>query len=190
MLAIVFWNTPRHGAGAACYRDALREFHAALARSRPKGFRFSATFAAPAVPWFEPDTEIYEDWYVLSNFAAVDSLDEAVLHAHGREPHRYLMRHTGSATGAVFGLTNGGARLQNLTTAHWFFKPRDVSAEDLAAMVTAQIPAGRFSYWTRALALGPAGDCLLSSEPIELPEQFDCVTVQRRLVWPRPATTD
>ncbi len=183
MLAIVFWNSRRTNASENDYRSSLIEFHQALNKNKPAGFRFSVTYRAGAVPWFAPKNEIFEDWYLLSNFAAMDVLDRAVLSTHGKEAHRYLMSNTGQASGAAFGLTRGMARMENLPVANWLQKPRNVSDCKLLKTIEEQLPAGKFSFWSRAMALGPTEQCVLSSGPVALPSRYRAVSVQRKLVW-------
>ena len=158
-------------------------FHKALNENKPSGFRFSVTYRIQAVPWFTPRNEIFEDWYVMSNFAAMDVLDRAVLSTHGKEAHRYLMKNTAKASGGAFGLTKGVARMEDLPVANWLHRHRSFSNDKLVKMVEEQLPGGKYSFWNRAMALGPTEQCLLSSGPVELPSSYRAVSVQRKLVW-------
>lgn len=183
MLAIVFWNARRKGVEPGVYAESLIGFHRALRLARPAGFRFSATYRVEPLPWFDPGTEIYEDYYLVSNFEAIDNLNGAVLRGQDMAAHRELMQRTGAANGAIFALSSGTARIEQLPVATWFIKPRNVSADELMKSASQQSPDLQCSLWTRSLALGPIENCLLSSDRIELPDHYLSVSVDRELVW-------
>ena len=183
MLAVVFWNSRRTSNEANSYESSLSEFHQALNANKPEGFRFSATYRVAEIPWFTPKNEIYEDWYVLKNFAALDCLDYAVMHTDSKDAHRYLMMNTAMASGAIYALTKGAARLDGLPEANWLLKPRKVTVDNFIESTKAQLTDGKCSLWTRALGLGPTQHCLLSSSPVDLPKSHRAFSTQRELLW-------
>lgn len=188
MLAIVFWNTRKTDISRGRYETSLRAFHDALNSDKPDGFRFSTIFRVEGLPWFKSTSEIYEDWYVIRNFAAMDALDHAVMQTLAKAAHRDLMKSTAGASGAIVGLTKGVARVSHMTYANWLYKPREVSADDFVDSVNRQLPDGKCSLWTRAMALGPTEHCLLSSGPANLSQKYRATVVRRTLVW-QPSST-
>ena len=183
MLAVVFWNSRRTDSDADSYESNLSEFHQALNANKPEGFRFSATYRVAKAPWFTPKNEIYEDWYVLKNFAALDSLDRAVMHTDSKDAHRYLMTGTAMASGAIYALTKGAARLDGLLEANWLLKPRKVTIDKFIESTKAQLAGGKCSLWSRALGLGPTQHCLLSSGPVDFPQSHRSFSSRRELLW-------
>jgi len=183
LLAVVFWNSRRAKDDVGGYESSLTEFHQALNANKPEGFRFSATYRVAETPWFTPKNEIFEDWYVLKNFAALDSLDYAVMHTGSKDAHRHLMKSTAAASGAIFALTKGAARFDGLPEANWMLKPRNMTVDSLIASTRAQLPDGKCSLWTRALGLGPTQHCLLSSGPVVFPKNYRAFSAQRELIW-------
>jgi hypothetical protein len=184
MLAIVFWNARRVQCDSAAYQQSLIDFHQSLTDKKINGFRYSATFRISGVPWFEPATEVFEDWYVMKNFAGMDALDQAVVEEPCQAPHMALMQTLSGAVGGAYGLINGVGRMSGMAHAQWFSKPRDVSDEDIETLVQTQNPGARHSFWARGMAMGPMGNVLLSTIPVTLPDNFGAVSVQRDRVWP------
>jgi len=90
MLAYLTWHTPAPGVDSGAYERALAAFHQSLAHVPPSGFGGSATFRVARLPapgsedgWAELETEAYEDWYLLDNWASLGVLEEAAV-ARGR----------------------------------------------------------------------------------------------------------
>ncbi len=183
MLAVVFWNARRESCSVDSYADALHRFHQELNGDKPHGFRFSTTYVVDALPWLSSKTEVYEDWYVMANFAAMDALDEAVIDTERLPAHRELMTQASTAYGGIFYLKSGPARMDKFSYAHWLPRPRGVAAEDIATQAKQRNPELKCSVWTRAMALGPSEYCLLGSEPIDGPEGIDVTQIKRRLFW-------
>jgi len=150
LLAVVFWNSRRTSNDADSYESTLSEFHQALNSNKPEGFRFSATYRVAKTPWFTPKNEIYEDWYVRENFAALYSLDHAVMHTDSKDAHRYLMMNTAMASGAIYALSKGAARLDSLSEANWLLKPRKVTVDNFIESTKAQLADGKCSLWRLA----------------------------------------
>jgi hypothetical protein len=184
MLAIIFWNARLTQCDAGTYQNSLTGFHQSLSEKKIDGFRYSATFRVSNVPWFEPETAVYEDWYVMKNFAGMDALDQAVVETPCQAPHMALMQSLSGAVGGAYGLVNGVGRMAGMAHAQWFSKPRDVSDADIAALVQTQAPGAQHSFWTRGMAMGPMGNVLLSNEPVTLPDRFGALSVARERVWP------
>ena len=183
MIALVFWNSCREPAAAGAYRHALVEFHRSLNALKPAGFRYSATFETGSLPWFRSALPVYEDWYVLRDFAAIDALDRAVLDEAALSSHRFLMKNTGAALGTIVGLNAGPIRIHEFAAAHWLSRPGGVSMGDVVADATRAAPGARCSVWTRALGLGPCEHCILTTGEASFPPGCDAVCVRRSTVW-------
>ena len=78
MLAYVFWHQPTGEGARDEYERALVEFHRVLTGDPPAGFLGSATYRLPGVGW-APDGDVYEDWYLVRDSAALDPLNEAAV---------------------------------------------------------------------------------------------------------------
>ena len=184
MLAFVFWSTPINGTDVQQFEDSLSGFHEELNRDRTAGFRRSVSFRVTSkLPWLQNQRALYEDWYLLSNFAAMDRLDQRIADDHSLPSHRCLMRRTGAASGAVVYLDKGSAYVETNRFAWWFARSRTTSASSLVAAIRIEHPGLRCSVWTRAMALGPAGNCLLANVDIADTMPPTAVRVARDLLW-------
>ena len=186
MLALIFWNARRTDVDKSRYREALFAFHAELNRVKPAGLRYSCTFMSPPLPWFAPTNEVYEDWYVLRNFAGVDALDEAVAERDTMQSHRYLMRNTAGASAAIVGLAGGQAKICDYTEAYWTSTPRGITSAEFVSRAANQSRMARTSVWTRSLALGPREQLVLAKAPISEGFLNDAIHLKRQLMW-RPS---
>jgi len=184
LLALIFWNARRSDADQTQYRDALFGFHEELNDNKPAGFRFSCTFASPPTPWFNAGSEIYEDWYVLRNFAGIDALEEAVANRDTMQSHRFLMRHTAGASAAIVGLSGGQARIFDFTEAYWTSTRQAIAIDGFfAANLAGGSSRVNMSVWTRSLALGPNERLILAKASIPEDVARGAVHLQRQLEW-------
>ena len=184
MLAFVFWSTPISGNDVRRFEDSLSCFHEELNDNRVAGFRRSVSFRVTSkLPWLRTQQALYEDWYLLSNFAAMDRLDQRIADAHSLPAHRRLMQQTGDASGAVVYLDKGSAYVEKNRFAWWFARSRAVTATELVAAVQDEHDGARSSVWTRAMALGPAGTCLLADVDVEDTVLPTATKVDRTLLW-------
>jgi len=135
------------------------------------------------LPWLKSDDRVYEDWYIMTNFASLDALDQLVFKNKRVPSHRALMTRTGRASGAVMYLENGTPYVERSRIAYWFSRPRTASVDDSPTMANPAQLANAASLWTRAMALGPAGNCLLVDEAISLPPAIRAIETCRDLFW-------
>lgn len=180
MLAVVFWHRRKNQNPRDQYVNALMDFHKGLKAIKPKLFRFSATFETPGVPWLSSDTETYEDWYIMSKFAGMDALDEAIQNV---EPHRHLMKMVGGVKGGFFGLTDGQPKLAQLLQATWYTNTREYPEDEVIKRMGPQTKKADYSLWARAMGAGPVPNCLLSAGPVTLPTSFSSLSQTRKLIW-------
>jgi hypothetical protein len=161
-LAYVFWHQPR--AAAADYEPPLVDFHEALRRSPVEGLLGSRSFRVPALPWLADGG--YEDWYVVSDFAALGRLNEAAVDSRHMGAHDAVAALAGGAVGGLYALMAGDALLGHRFAA-WFGKPGGMAYADLLVTVgvrDSELPPGAVALWQRQLLLGPAPEFVLTGE--------------------------
>ncbi|HEY2638130.1 MAG TPA: hypothetical protein VGI54_12110, partial [Solirubrobacteraceae bacterium] len=150
MLAYVFWHRPT--GEAATYEDALRAFHAALAADPPPGFHRSLAVRLDAAPWLAGTGTAYEDWYLVADWAALGTLNEAAVSGARRSPHDAVAGRAGHGAGAVYAPLAGAGDGLAGDRAAWLAKPAGTSYGDWLATLTAM----GTEVWQRQMTLGPA----------------------------------
>ena len=73
MLAYVFRHWPSQGTDRGGYEVTHLQFHQSIANESPPGFHRSFVFRLEKAPWIAATGPIYEDWYLVENFAALES---------------------------------------------------------------------------------------------------------------------
>jgi hypothetical protein len=201
MLAYLSWHRSAAGVQAAAYERALERFHRSLAHRPPSGFRGSGTFRVSELRWLEPGEGTgegeggrsepgYEDWYLLDDWAAVGILEEAAV-AHGHlSAHDAVASLAGAATGAIYRLVEGRARLDGAGVQVWVARAPGHDHPSLAALLGDGMDRDLGALWRRCIGLGPAPEyCLLAAEPpagvaaSRLPAGWSSRTVSREAVW-------
>ena len=202
MLAYLSWHRAAPEVEPAAYEQALERFHRSLAHRPPSGFRGSAAFALAELPWLSaaegergPDAGSadkragYEDWYLLEDWAAVGVLEEAAV-SHGHlTAHHKVAALAGAATGSIYRLIEGQARLHE-TAAVWVTRSPGHENPSLAALLGDGMDPRLDGLWRRCLGLGPAPEfCLLASEApsgvaaSRLPAGWSAQVLARRTLW-------
>jgi hypothetical protein len=170
MLAYVFWHWPAPGPDPRPYVERLLEFHRALRDARPVGFRGSRVLAIEGAPW-APGAPAYEDWYLVDDFAALGTLNDAAVTAARQVPHDAVARLAAGGAGGVYRrLATGPAGIERVA---WCAKP---AGEPYAAFL-GRLPAAE--AWQRQMVLGPTPEfCVFGPAPAGV----EAVTVQARVV--------
>ena len=164
MLAYVFAHRPEPGVDAGMYEQALRAFHAELARGGSAGFVASTTYRF--------DDGGYSDWYLVESSAALDALNHAAVTGSRAQSHEIAARMAGGGSGKLISLAAGDADLGALHETG-FAKPRGQSYPDLYASLHALTARPGVALWRRMMVLGPPPEfCLTSSDPVELPAEL------------------
>jgi hypothetical protein len=178
-LAYVFWHSgPRQGDGAG-YEAALTAFHEALAESAPPGFAGSAAYAVDGAAWQQPP--LYEDWYLLTDWAALGVLNEAAVDARRRGVHDAVAGAVRGGEGSIYALRAGTAEATLRGPALWLPKPVGVPYPGFREEL-ARLAAGDGGVWERQLALGPAPEyCVVTGAGAPAAATI----VQRRPVFTR-----
>jgi hypothetical protein len=159
LLAYVFSHRPAADTDVTAYEDALRRFHAELARSGAAGFVTSTTYLAGGE---------YSDWYLVESSAALDAINEAAVSGSRSAPHDAAARMAASGSGKLLRLANGRPDLE-APYEIGFSKPAGMPYPALYESVD------HFggSLWRRMMVLGPPPEfCLVSRNPVELPAEF------------------
>ncbi len=196
MLAYVSWHRPAPTVDAEAYERALEQFHRSLAHSPPSGFRGSAMFRAPELPWLASrdapasDAGAYEDWYLIDDWSALGVLEEAAV-SHGHvTAHDRIASLSGVATGGVYRFLEGHAGLSEAQTAVWVARSHGHEHPSLSALLGDGMDPAVDGLWRRCLGLGPAPEfCLLGSEaaagvaPARLPAGWSATILERRALW-------
>ncbi len=196
MLAYLTWHRPAERVDAPVYERALERFHRSLAHRPPSGFRGSASFRLPIVPWLttgSPDGAEgpgYEDWYLIEDWAAVGVLEEAAVAAGHTSAHEGIAALAGGETAAIYRLVEGAAQLRGAETAVWVSSAPNPLRPSLPALLGDGMDPASDGLWRRCLGLGPAPEyCLLAREtPLgvsggRLPSGWHARTVGRQPVW-------
>lgn len=160
MLAYVFSHRAATGVEVEPYENALRSFHAELARARPHGFISSTTYRVG---------DGYSDWYLVESSAALDFLNEAAVSGTRSAPHEAAARMAADGSGKLMMLAQGEADLGSLHEAG-FAKPPGMPYRDLYALTLPVAARPGVALWRRMMVLGPPPEfCLVSREPVALP---------------------
>jgi hypothetical protein len=194
VLAFLAWHRPAPDVARERYESALERFHRSLAHQPPAGFRGSASVRVEQVPWL--DGAVYEDWYVIEDWAALGVLEDAAVSRGHVSAHSAAASLTGMETAAVYRLLEGSADPGRASMAVWVAAARGHERPALAQLLGDGIDPERDGLWQRCLVLGPAPEyCLLAGAsspegeapagvaPSRLPEGWTATTLAREVLW-------
>jgi hypothetical protein len=183
MIAYVFWHWPKNGTKPEEYQADLKAFHDRLRKSPPAGFRRSSTRRIEGTTWL-PAGPAYEDWYLLDNTGALDSLGEGVTRGGVGERHDPIAALAAGGTAGLYKPAVASEHSGNGSTAFWFAKPDGLSYQAVySALDTLEAGAGT-GLWSRMFTLGPTPEfCLLRNRAISLPDYWRAIAVHRTVVW-------
>ena len=174
MLAYVFWHWPQAHIDRDAYVEHLIDFQRTLAANKSAGFRESVVYRIRGADWLKTDGEVYEEWYLLDDSAAMDPLNYAAVNGPCLEPHNRVAREALDGTGGLYRLRSGEFGEPKFAT--WLSKPSGVSYQDFFASL-----AG-VTLWGRQMTLGPTTEfCVHSATPLDLPG----TTIALDLIYPR-----
>lgn len=178
MIAYIFWHSPSPATNRALYEAELSAFHQVLASQRPEGYISSTSFGVSGLCWVDGDGA-YEDWYLLRDFASLDTINRAAVAAPAKETHDRLAREAATGAGGLYALRFGRQNSSGLL-ALWFAKPAGMTYDVFDRMMR---PVGdqNGSLWQRQLCLGPSREfCLLLDADIALPQPLEPLRIERR----------
>lgn len=184
MIAYVFWHGKQASIAAEAYEQRQRAFHAALASAPPAGFLRSWSGALAGAPWASAGGAAYEDWYMVEDFAALGTLNDAAVSMSRQGPHDAAAAVAASGAGGVYRLHLGRAAAAP-QHATWFSKPTGMTYQALYQYLAPVIARMEGQLWLRQMVLGPAPElCIHTASPVPLPAAFDTLTIPLRSVWP------
>jgi len=184
MLAYIFWHWPYPRVDKTSYQHYLIDFHDALRAQKLAGFHYSTVFQLEHAPWIDTHGEVYEEWYVVQNFAALEALNEGAVSGSCKEPHNRVASHAAGGAGGLYQLRAGEPGLATAHAALWFAKPSGMSYEDLYAALQPGIEQATGSLWQRQMVLGPAPEFRWHSpRDHTLPEIFNCLKIPLLQIW-------
>lgn len=183
MLAYVFWHWADSAAVAEQYEELLRGFHRALAAHPPEGFRGSAALRVEGAGWL-PQAHGYEDWYLIEDFAALGTLNEAAVSGARQAPHDQVAQLARGGTAGIYRLIAGRPEFKAARWATWISKPAGTSYTEFYDELRPWPERPETTLWQRQLTLGPTTEfCLQSREKVELPERITGAAVALTPLW-------
>lgn len=167
-----------------------RAFHAALTATPPSGYDGSFSVGLSRAPWVAGGRDVYEDWYLVKEFGALDRLNEAAVSHSRAVPHDAAATVAAGGAGGLYGLRQGMV-LRHPRYAQWFGKPDGMPYAELVAQLSPVVDQAQGALWMRQMALGPAPEfCLHSATPVPLPAAFTPLVIPLRQVWPEHANDE
>ena|SRR5579872_5931350 len=180
MLAYVFWHVKQSDTPPAEYEEALKRFHESLRADPPTGFERSLTFRVQGGEWI-PQGEGYEDWYLVRDSSALDSLNRGAVTGSNLDSHEATARLATWGSAGLYRPFGGDPVELDARSALWFDKPREVSYQALRSRLEANQPGITRQLWQRQMTLGPTPEfCLLGRGAEALPYGWNGQLIVRR----------
>ena len=185
MLAYVFWHWPLPTVHERDYTTLLVAFHQSLSNHAFPGFHSSHIFQIENAPWGPPDRSLYEDWYCIENFAALDMLNKTAVTAANKAPHDRAAQNAADGKAGLYQLCGGEADPARAHVAHWFAKPSGLAYDAFFSLLHPLVEENGGALWQRQMTLGPTPEfCWWVPVPPSLPETIASIALPLKLVWP------
>jgi hypothetical protein len=184
MLAYVFRHWPSQSSDRGDYEATHLQFHQSIANESPAGFHRSFVFRLVKASWIAATGPIYEDWYLVENFAALESLNEGAVSGKNRSSHDRIAQRASGGSGALYRLRVGEPHVAKARMALWFSKPRGLPYPEFYAGVSREALDSGGGLWERQMVLGPSPECcLLLATRRLVPKALDTEEIPLELVW-------
>jgi hypothetical protein len=167
MLAYLFWHEPRPEVDAERYVALLQAFHRALAAAPPPSFVRSWSVRLDGAPWDAGPRQPFEDWYLVGDWAALGTLNDAAVRPPREGPHDAIAAQATNGAGGLY-LLQHGTLDGPASWAGWVVKPQGEPYETFEPQLHAAVDvAGGGAVLRRQMVLGPAPEyaVLAGSEP-------------------------
>jgi hypothetical protein len=187
MQAYVFWHWPLPTITAHDYTEHLISFHQSLRDNAFPGFHSSHIFQLMNAPWGPPNQSCYEDWYLVENFAALETLNTIAVTAANKAPHDQAARYAAAGKAGLYQLCAGVADPTRAHIACWFAKPSGMAYTAFFSLIRPLVEENKGALWQRQMTLGPTPEfCWWAPVSPSLPATFTEVTLPLVLVWSTP----
>lgn len=184
MLAYVFWHWPQANVDRDEYVEHLIDFQRTLAANKPDGFRESVVFRIRGASWLNTQGEVYEEWYLLDDSAAMDRLNDGAVSGACLEPHNRVAREAEDGTGGLYRFRAGDEKLGRSRFAVWLSKPSGVTYKDFYAGLESLTSQPGVGLWGRQMTLGPTTEfCIHGPTPLEPPDGYSGESFSLELMW-------
>jgi hypothetical protein len=184
VLAYVFWHWPRTDVQRQEYEQRQQRFHGAMRDAPSPGYLGSCSYAVAGARW-TGGADAYEDWYLVENSAALDSLNEAAVSGARQVPHDAAAAGAANGTAGLYRLRRGDVDSARPTVAAWFGKPAGMSYAELDAVLEPVVRESGGVLWMRQMVLGPTPEfCLQCRQSFTFPAPFEPLWVTVRRIWP------
>lgn len=185
MLAYVFWHWPQSSVDPDTYINHLLDFHNTFASNKPIGFQESVVLRVRGASWLNTTDEVYEEWYLLDDSAAMDRLNDAAVSGVCEEPHNRVAREAADGIGGLYRQRAGHGQLSEARYALWLSKPAGISYKDFYLTLQPLTAQQGVALWGRQMTLGPTTEfCIHSPNPIKLPPGYSGLQPQISRIYP------
>jgi hypothetical protein len=165
MLAYLFWHEPRPEVDHDRYVANLNAFHRVLARQPPPSFVRSWSVRLDVAAWEAGPA--FEDWYLVEDWAALGTLNEAAVRAPREDAHDAIASLATNGAGGLY-LLQHGTLDGPAPWAGWVVKPQGASYATFEPQLREAVGDG--AVLRRQMVLGPAPEyLLLTTEAPTLP---------------------
>jgi hypothetical protein len=170
MLAYLFWHEPRPEVQEDRYVSLLERFHEVLAASPPPGFRRSWSVRLQDAPWEGGTPGLFEDWYLVDDWATLGALNDAAVRPPREEAHDAIAHLATNGRGGLYKLHHGTLD-GPAPWAGWMTKPQGARYEEFEPELReAAGSGGHAAVLRRQMVLGPAPEyVILAERPPSLP---------------------
>ncbi len=182
-LSFLLWHWYLEGVSEHEYDRALSAFHIALKDNPPDGFVGSSVARFDELPWIAAPGPIYQDWYEITDFAAMGVLNDGAVNGPRRTPHDEVAAMAADGIGGLYMLEAGKPVASRAGFFHWLRKPAGRATPEYLAELRRLADGWGGSLWRRQMNLGTAPEyCLLADRRLDFPGEEHVLLGE--CIWP------